>query len=296
MAVYATSFFHTLQPSQGGWITDAQSDDAYTAEDEDGDDTLGGSRITITAGSDGAQSYVEYVGSYGNGWVGEYYTDLGPSYFLFTNDPVPSGFVFSPDPAPLVVCFAAGTAIACLEGSRPVEALSIGDLVLTASGEARPVRWIGRQAIRPFFADRLRSDPIRIQAGALGENLPQRDLFVSPDHALFLDGLLVQAGALVNGSTIRQVAAGARFTYFHVELEDHALILAEGVPAESFVDNVTRSRFDNHAEYVALYGEMPSPTGEFDAPRVKSHRQLPAAIRNRLAQRAARLPPVAHAA
>jgi hypothetical protein len=182
------------------------------------------------------------------------------------------------------VCFLAGTAIATPSGARPVEDLAIGDPVLTADGRTAPVRWIGVQTVVRVFADPLRTLPIRISTGALGEGLPARDLFVSPDHALFLDGVLVQAGALVNGTTIARVTEmPERFTYFHVELEDHALILAEGVPAETFVDNVTRRRFDNFAEFVALYGETGASIAELDLPRVKAARQLPGSLRARIA-------------
>jgi hypothetical protein len=184
---------------------------------------------------------------------------------------------------PFTVCFLGGTAIAMPTGSRPVEDLAVGDLVTTADGRTAPVKWVGVQTVVTVFADPLRTLPVHIRTGALGEGLPLRDLFVSPDHALFLDGVLVQAGALVNGTTIRRVTAmPERFTYFHVELADHALILAEGVPAETFVDNVTRRRFDNFAEYAALHGEAAATLAELDMPRVKSARQLPAGLRARL--------------
>jgi hypothetical protein len=55
-------------------------------------------------------------------------------------------------------------------------------------------------------------------------------------------------------TVVRDIAMPERFTYFHVEIADHALILAEGVPAETFLDTVTRRRFDKFADYVALYG------------------------------------------
>ena len=96
-----------------------------------------------------------------------------------------------------VACFMPGTLVATPTGEQPVETLKIGDLVLTAEGQARPVRWMGRHTVSRLFADPQRVLPIRVTAGALGENVPVRDLLVSPDHALLVDGILVQAGALV---------------------------------------------------------------------------------------------------
>jgi Hint domain len=184
------------------------------------------------------------------------------------------------------ICFYPGTSIATPTGERPVETLAIGDLVLTREGRTMPVRWMGRQTVSTVFADKLRVLPIRITAGALGPNMPVRDLLVSPDHALLVDGILVQAGALVNGSTIRREhAVPERFTYWHVELADHSLILAEGVPAETFVDNVDRLAFDNWTEHEALYGDLPA-IPELSLPRAKAARQVPMAVRARLAERA----------
>jgi hypothetical protein len=218
------------------------------------------------------------------GGVQTYYL-FGPSSPSFLS--FPSSFDdLVIDTGSFIVCFLAGTRIATPTGETPVETLAVGDLVLTADGRAAPVKWVGIQTVATLFADPLRAFPIRITAGALGPNLPLRDLLVSPDHALFLDGALVQAGALVNGSTIvRETAMPERFTWFHVELDDHALILAEGVPAETFVDTVTRRRFDNYADYVARYGDTGPVLSELPAPRIKSARQLPASLRARLAAR-----------
>jgi hypothetical protein len=186
------------------------------------------------------------------------------------------------------VCFMPGTLVATPSGERAVETLRAGELVLTADGRAAPVRWLGRQTVSTRFADPLRVLPVRVVAGALGENLPARDLLVSADHALLVDGVLVQAGALVNGSTIRREAGVPEvFTYWHVELADHALVLAEGVPAETFIDNVARLAFDNWDEHEAAGSE--APIAEMELPRAKSARQVPAATRRRLADRAALL-------
>jgi hypothetical protein len=191
-----------------------------------------------------------------------------------------------------VSCFLEGTRIATPAGERAVETLAIGDTVTTADGGTAPVRWIGRRTLRADgengyrFADPLVYRPICIKAGALGDNLPARDLLVSMDHAILIDGLLVQAGALVDGvCVIRESRLPETFTYYHIELADHALVLAEGVPAETFVDNVMRMGFDNWAEHEALYGDAPS-IAEMTYPRVQSYRQLPLALRARMEGRA----------
>lgn len=180
-----------------------------------------------------------------------------------------------------VVCFLAGTMISTPKGEVSIETLEAGDLVLTTDGTAKPVRWLAKQTVSTVFADPRKIMPICIRAGALGDTLPTRDLYVSADHALELDGLLVQAGALVNGTTItRHTDMPQSFVYHHVELEDHSLILAESVAAETFVDSITRRRFDN-------WRDAPNARiAEMDRPRVKSARQLPASIRIRIVTKA----------
>ncbi len=178
----------------------------------------------------------------------------------------------------LTLCFYPGTALATPTGEIKVEDIQAGDMLLTADGP-KPVRWIGQSHIHTGFADPLRTLPIRIRAGALGAGLPFRDLLLSPDHAIHLDGILVQAGALVNGTSIlRDYDVPEQFTYYHVELASHELLLAEGVQAESFVDNVERMHFQNWDARTAPYEAIV----EMDMPRAKSARQVPAAIRRRL--------------
>jgi hypothetical protein len=191
--------------------------------------------------------------------------------------------------ADFTFCFMPGTLIRTPAGEAAVESLAIGDLVLTATGETRPIRWIGRQTVSAIFADPITKLPVRIKAGALAENVPSRDLLVSPGHALLIDGALIQAGALVNGSSIiRDDDVPATFTYHHIETADHSIILAENTPAETFVDNATRASFDNAAEYEARFADTPA-VAELDLPRALSHRQVPMAVRQRLAARAAEI-------
>jgi len=185
----------------------------------------------------------------------------------------------------LVSCFYPGTRLATAEGEIAVEDITAGTLLKTASGAVLPVRWLGRSEISTRFADKLRALPVRIMAGALGENLPVRDLLVSPCHAMFVGGVLVQAGALVNGSSImREANVPEVFTYYHVELATHELLLAEGSATESFIDHVDRMHFSNWAEHEAL-GEA-APMVEMPYPRALANRQVPLAVRRMIEARA----------
>lgn len=178
-----------------------------------------------------------------------------------------------------VQCFYPGTRIATPEGETEVQDLRAGDIVYTANGPM-PVRWLGQSHVHMRFADKLRALPIRVTAGALGDGLPRRDLLLSPAHALLVDGILVEAAALVNGRSIfREHDVPEQFTYYHVELASHELLLVEGVMAESFVDNVDRMHFHNAGER-----DVPvTPIAEMAYPRAKAQRQLPARMRGRLA-------------
>jgi hypothetical protein len=208
----------------------------------------------------------------------------GIHYYFFTDGTVPPG-ALSLDPGLAeVMCFMPGTRIMTPAGEVPVENLTPGDLVQTVEGRSVPVRWIGRQTVASLFADELHL-PVRIRAGALADNVPSRDLLTSPDHAFLVDGILAHAGALVNGTSIvREGEVPEKFVYYHVEVADHSLVLAENVPAETFIDNVDRQRFDNWDEYQALNPEGTTMT-ELPYPRAKAYRQVPRATRNRLEQR-----------
>ena len=158
--------------------------------------------------------------------------------------------VLNYDPTDRVVCFAAGTRIMTAHGEVPVEQLRAGDLVLTAEGGAalKPVRWVGHSRIDVARHPRREAvAPILIGAGALADGVPARDLRVSPEHAMLLDGALVPARLLVNGTTIVQETWRGTITYWHVELEAHGLLVAEGALSESYFDDGNRAFFDNHA-------------------------------------------------
>ena len=145
-----------------------------------------------------------------------------------------------------VACYVTGTRILTEAGQRPVEALAIGERVVTASGALRPIRWIGhRRYSGRFLSGRPETLPVRIRAGALADGVPMRDLCVSPKHAMFLDSVLVPAAALVNGGSVVRVSNLEEVGYWHVELDSHDILLAEGAWSESFVDDDSRGMFHN---------------------------------------------------
>ncbi|WP_419730802.1 Hint domain-containing protein [Lichenicola sp.] len=192
-------------------------------------------------------------------------------------------------------CYGRGTLIRTDTGDVPVEGLRIGDMLVTASGAMRPLRWIGRRSYdRDFAAGKSDILPVMVRAGALADGVPRRDLFVSPLHALFLDGHLVAAMLLVNGSSIRQAGAIDTVEYFHLELDEHDILLAENAPAESFIDDGSRGMFHNAGEYTELYPQAVPQPARYCAPHLEAGEALEV-LRERLAVRARSAAPVAPA-
>ena len=146
------------------------------------------------------------------------------------------------------------------------------------------MKWIGRQTVSTFFGPAERLMPVRFAAGSLGEGKPHSELTVTSDHAMLVDGILCQASALVNGTTVTQVPLSefdGNYTVYHVETDAHEIILANGAETETFIDNISRSAFDNYFEYEALFGANPPEMEELPHPRASNARQLPRRIRNR---------------
>ena len=151
-------------------------------------------------------------------------------------------------------CYCRGTLILTETGEVAVEALKIGDRVMTISGEAEPIKWIGRRSYQGrLIAGSRWALPVRIRDRALADGVPARDLFISPAHALYIDGVLVEAESLLDGATIAQAQSIERVEYFHIELAAHHVIFAEGAPAETYIDTDNRGIFDNASEYAARF-------------------------------------------
>jgi hypothetical protein len=165
------------------------------------------------------------------------------------------------------VCYARGTMLRTPEGEIPVERMRSGRHIVTLVDGVEmttTVKWLGHRRID------LRShpqpetvQPVRIIRGAIADNVPHRDLVVSPDHAIFIDGKLICARQLINGTTIRQETNWAAVDYYHVQLDEHAILLAEGLPAESYLETGNAGFFGNSGVPMVLHPDL---TDETDYP------------------------------
>jgi Hint domain-containing protein len=168
-------------------------------------------------------------------------------------------------------CFLRGTLIQTPGGEIPVEELKIGGLVDTLRGP-QPIKWIGRQRFEKARQSWHWSvAPIRIAQFALSDEYPRRDLFLSPHHSLFIDGLLIPVEWLVNGKTITlaEMDNCDAIEYFHIELENHEVVFAEGAPAETLLVDSDRERFGNFVQYERLYGAGDEHVMKPFAPRIE---------------------------
>lgn len=185
-------------------------------------------------------------------------------------------------------CFAAGTRIATPNGPIAVESLIPGQIVKLADGSTASIVWIGHRTIDcARHPDPAAVHPIRVARGAFAPGMPARDLYLSPDHAVFTDDVLIPVRHLVNGTTVRRCPVD-HVTYFHVELPRHAALLAENLPAESYLDTGDRSAFANGGPVIQAHPRFGAAVREARgfAPLVVTGAMIDA-VRVRLAQRTA---------
>src|SRR5579872_4791108 len=148
-------------------------------------------------------------------------------------------------PAPSdIPCFCRGTMILTETGQVAVENLKLGDRVLTIGGEAKPIAWIGHGR-RRVTGSNPEARPLIVRADAFAEGVPLRDLYLTRGHSLYLDEILVPVEFLVNERSILWDDSATEVTFYHIELQDHDVLLAEGAPAESYRDDGNRGQFDN---------------------------------------------------
>lgn len=158
------------------------------------------------------------------------------------------------------MCMLLGTRVFTPRGAERVENLTVGDCVITSRGKAKPIKWIGRRRFTQGPSSRWPDSvhPVRVARSALADNVPHADLYLSPMHALFIDGVLIPVKDLVNGTSIaRAMPEGMTdIEYFHVELENHEVILAEGALVETLLVTAEygRENFSNFVEYDRQYG------------------------------------------
>jgi Hint domain len=198
----------------------------------------------------------------GTGVSSEYVHGDYPS-FLPPFTPTPATYANSSTGTPYemqvngaAACFRAGTPILTTTGPVAVENLRVGTDVRLASGGIAPVVWLGHRRVdcrrhpRPWDVW-----PVRVGANAFGPDSPRHDVFLSPDHAAFIDGVLIPVRYLLNGATICQQEAD-EVTYWHVELARHDVLLADGLPCETYLDTGNRDVFENGAAALRLVPEF----------------------------------------
>lgn len=178
---------------------------------------------------------------------------------MTTRTRIPAGATGLPDNQASCPCFAAGTHIASVHGDILVEALRVGDTVLAVLGDdAEPIVWVGRRKVDCTRHPRPHQVwPVRIRAGAFGFGLPLADLLLSPDHAVYINNVLIPVKHLVNGSTITQIRLD-QITYYHIELRRHDVVLAHGLSVESFLGVNDRADYANTNGPVKLHPDFSS--------------------------------------
>ena len=171
-------------------------------------------------------------------------------------------------------CFLKGTRVLTSRGEARIEDLRIGDLVKTMRGEDLPIKWIGRNTFRRSGASWPKSVvPIRVSRFAIDDHTPHTDLYLSPGHALFIDGFLMEVRDLVNGTSIAPAAPPDMETieYFQIVLNTQEVIWAEGTPVETFGGG-NLDLFTNFVEYKRLYPNDPCLAIPLVAPNLSTGR------------------------
>jgi hypothetical protein len=210
-------------------------------------------------------------------------TDSG--YYMLSSAPFTVGTTgLYSDTLPFTYCFLKDTLISTPIGKKNIQDLKLNDEILTHDQRSVKIKWIGKQVINPVFAKLNQELPIKISAHAIDINVPERDLFLSPNHAVLIEGIMMCAKSLVNGNTIYQVSGMKDdIEYYHIMTENHEIIISEGVPSETLHLNgeIKLDDFVNSHELKKAF-----PTGIFmeriNLPFILYPRQVPQFIKNKL--------------
>jgi len=191
-----------------------------------------------------------------------------------------------------ITCFAKGMKIETADGLMDVQALSIGDQVLCGDGQYRPIRWTSARHINDAeLAQHPEYRPVRIRKGALGDNKPNADLIVSPQHRILIDDwraelmfgqpkVLVAAIHMIDDNTIIRDYSTSRVSYYHFMFEDHQTVWSNGLQSESFYPGATAiAGIDSAArhELLSLFPDLaasPEHFGQTRHPALKAHEAL----------------------
>jgi hypothetical protein len=150
------------------------------------------------------------------------------------------------DTSPIdTACYARGTMIRTHRGEVSIEELSIGDCVVTHSGKHKPIKWIGRGQALSTGGRQHAATPVIVRKAAIADNVPVRDLRITKGHALFIDGVLIPVEELINHRSIFWDDRAQEVQIYHIELETHDVLIANGAPAESYRDDGNRWLFRN---------------------------------------------------
>ena len=233
--------------------------------------------VTFNYGTASATTETLTITAYGNS--GQVETTDGTYNYLLSDSPVTVGstyaltsggssqFQFNSAYTTDPTCFVTSTRIRTVQGDVAVEELRVGDRAVTASGVVRRITWIGHRDLAGDFGHALphKQQPIRIRQGAYGHDLPHRDLLLSPGHpgrvgadADNEGGHLVPAMCLVNGTTVERIPMES-VPYWHVELDTHDILLAEGLPAESYLDWGDRAFFSDAPAHALANPDFVAP-------------------------------------
>jgi hypothetical protein len=215
-------------------ITDGSTDGSYALAQSSTPDLIGTITFTLVSGASPVSGNITFT-----------------SYSSVGNAP---GYINQTNAVAYAACFVTGTLISTPQGASRVEDLAVGAEVTTLlGGRAAEVIWVGTRRIDcTRHPEPSRVWPVRIAAHAFGDAAPSRDLLLSPEHAVYVDGALVPVGALINGTSIVQVPQD-HVTYWHIELAQHNVVLAEGLACESYLDAGTRADFDSEGGVITLH-------------------------------------------